>query len=96
MPRTQDSYNDDVIRALADLSGAVGAGFQKVYGEFAEVGDHLSKVDREFLKMDSRFENVDHELQEIRGQLDRIETMILKDHERRLEAVEKKIGLPRG
>ena len=71
----QSSNNDKVLSALADLHEAVGTGFEGVHIKFAEVGDRFEKVDRQLL--------------EIRGQLDRIETIILKDHERRLEALEK-------
>lgn len=48
---------DKVLGALADLSEAVGGGFEKVHKEFAAA-----------------------------------EAIILKDHERRLEALERKVG----
>lgn len=72
------SENDEVLLALADLSGAVGRGFDKVHHELSDVTDRFDKVDRQLF--------------EIRGRLDSIETIILRDHSRRIEALERRVG----
>ena len=77
--KENNSEQERVLNALADLSGAVGKGFDRVHERFSEVGDRFNKVDQQLLEM--------------RGQLDRIESMILRDHEERLHAIEEKLGL---
>ena len=52
------------------------------------VGDRFDSVD-------GRFDAVDHRLTDMDQKLDRIEAIILKDHERRLEQLERKIGITR-
>ncbi len=79
MTENNSEAQDRVLYALADLSGAVGKGFDRVHERFAEVGDRFNKVDRQLLEM--------------RGQLDRIESMILRDHEERLHVIEEKLRL---
>ena len=106
--------HDPVLLALADLSAAVGAGFERVDERFVEVDDHLNKIDRGLLGVDDRFGKLDgrlvtidnrlgklenglvdvhSDLATIHGQLDRIEAIILKNHEERLHMLEGKLGL---
>lgn len=66
-----------MLGALADLSEAVGKGFER--------------VDKNFTEVHGRFELGDRQMLEIRNQLDRIESMILKDHDRRIRSLEQKL-----
>ncbi|MEK9173127.1 MAG: hypothetical protein AAB594_00955 [Patescibacteria group bacterium] len=71
------SNDDDVLHALSDLSEAIGVRFDKVDASLHGTYDRFEKIDRQLLEM--------------RGQLDRIETIVLHDHERRIESLEKQV-----
>ena len=78
--------NEAILSTLADMNEAIGARFDRVDERFAE-------VDRRFDKVDQRFNSVDQELAHILERLNRIEDHILQEHARRLEALERKVGL---
>jgi len=48
-----------------------------------------------FDKVDKRFDRVDKRLVDLQDQINRIETYILQDHQRRLETIEHKLGIER-
>ncbi len=77
---------DEILDTLNGLVGAVGSRFDKVDAGF-------EKVDVRFDKIDEKLADHDMELSEIRQQLDRIENSILAEHARRIEALERKVGL---
>ena len=59
------------------------------------ISDLTGAVGSRFDKIDERFDKVDEQFTDIRAQLSRIEGIILKDHERRLEQLERKVGIAR-
>lgn len=48
-----------------------------------------------FDKVDERFDRVDAKLEDLQMQINRIEAYILRDHEKRLETIERKLGIGR-
>ncbi|HEY4475514.1 MAG TPA: hypothetical protein VJB92_02205 [Candidatus Paceibacterota bacterium] len=52
-------------------------------------------VEAGFDKVDKRFDRVDKRLVDLQEQINRIETYILQDHQRRLETIEHKLGIER-
>lgn len=48
-----------------------------------------------FDKVDTRFDRVDKRLDDLQDQITRIETYILRDHQQRLETIERKLGIER-
>ncbi len=75
--------DDEILETLTGLTDAVGSRFDKIDGRF----DKMEKRDAEFRG------DTDQQFSEIRGQLDRIEHSILEEHARRIEALERKIGI---
>ena len=59
------------------------------------ISDLTGAVGSRFDKVDERFDKVDERLNSMDQKLDRIESIILKDHERRLEQLERKAGIAR-
>jgi DNA-binding FrmR family transcriptional regulator len=76
---------DEILETLNGLVGAVGSRLDRVDGEIKG-----SRKDLTELKGD-----MDHQFSEVREQLDRIEHLILEEHARRLEALERKAGIAR-
>ena len=75
--------NNEVLNTLADMNEAIGNKFDQAAEQTAEVRGDLN-----------RFENsVKNQFAEVRSQLDRIENSILEDHARRIEVIERKIGI---
>jgi len=79
LKKTMPKEQDDILNALADINEAVGKRFDR--------------LDEQFTEHRGRFDTVDHQLLEIRGQLERIEEIILKDHAKRIEILERKLGI---
>lgn len=75
------NFEDEILRALAGLSEAVGDGFRRVDKTLADHG--------------GRFDALDRDVGGLREKLDRIETLILKDHLTRIERLEERIGINR-
>lgn len=48
-----------------------------------------------FDKVYKRFDRVDARLDDLQAQITRIETYILRDHQQRLETIERKLGIGR-
>ncbi len=74
---TKDT-NEEILHTLADMNEAIGNNFEKVWAEFASVN--------------GRFDRVDQQLTHVIERLNRIEEVILQEHARRIEALERKIG----
>ena len=70
--------NEEILHTLADMNEAIGNNFEKVWAEFASVN--------------GRFDRVDQQLTHAIERLNRIENIVLQDHARRIEALERKIG----
>ncbi len=73
----------EILDTLAGLTGAVGSRFDKIDGRLEKLDHGVAELRGD---MDSQFVGV-------REQLDRIEHSILKEHARRIEALERKVGL---
>lgn len=71
--------DNEILETLAGFTGAVGSRFDKIDGRFDKIDEKLVEHDQQ--------------LSEIRQQLDRIEHSILEEHSRRIEALERKVGL---
>ena len=75
--------NKEILNTLADMNEAIGNKLDQAAEQTAEVRSDLN-----------RFENsVKNQFAEVRSQLDRIENSILEDHARRIEAIERRIGI---
>ena len=66
---------------IDELAKAVGLGFDG--------------VEKRFDLVDKRFDKVDARLEDLQSQIHRIETYILRDHQQRLETIERKMGISR-
>ena len=54
------------------------------------IGNRFDKIDRNIMETRS---DADSQFSEIRNQLDRIEHSILEEHARRIEVLERKVGI---
>ncbi len=82
MPK-DNTKEDEILDTLSGLTEAVGSGFDKV-------NNHLEKLDGEVAELRSDMNN---QFREVNAHLDRIEHSILEEHARRIEALERKVGL---
>lgn len=71
--------HEEILHTLADMNEAIGANFEKVWTEFADIRGRLDRNDQQ--------------LAHIIDRLNRIEQIILQEHARRIEALERKVGL---
>ncbi len=69
---------EEVLSAIGELAGAVGSGFEKV-------NDNLIEVKQEVKVLNKKVEGLQY-------QFDRLETYVIKDHERRLVVLEHGTG----
>ena len=82
MPRNH-TKEDEILDTLTGLTEVVGSGFDKV-------NTHLEKIDTEVAELRT---DMNDQLHEVNAHLDRIEHSILEEHARRIEALERKVGL---
>ena len=73
----------EILETLVGLTGAVGSRFDKIDG-------HLEKLDLGVVELHG---DMDRQFADMRSQLDRVEHLILEEHARRLEALERSVGI---
>lgn len=81
----KNTKEDEILESLSGLTEAVGSRFDKIDDRFGKLDQNVFELRGD---MDSQFVGV-------REQLDRIEHSILEEHARRIEALERKIGITR-
>lgn len=81
--------NEEVIHTLADMNEAIGNRFDQVGEQIGEVRGDLNRLEN---SVRNQFTEVNGQLTEVRSQLDRIEHIILEDHARRIDALERQIS----
>jgi len=77
----KDVTNGQILSAIEQLAEATGLGFERV-------NDRLDILD-------GRMSGLDKRMDDLQYQFNRLETYILRDHDRRLETLEHKMGIKR-
>ena len=85
MPHEKNK-EDEILDTLTGLTEAVGSRFDKIDRRF-------DKVDGELHVVNTRLDEVNGRLDTMNTQLERIEHSILEEHSRRIEALERKVGM---
>lgn len=91
MPPKQNK-EEEILQALGGLTEAVGSRFDKVDDNLGEIRKDATALRGD---MNDQFRGVYRDLEQMKDQLDRIESSILNEHAKRLEALERKVGLAR-
>ncbi len=84
---------DEILDTLTGLTEAVGSGFDKMNSRLDRVDETLTHHDQQLSHIDGRLGAIDNRLDIMQSQLERIEHSILEEHARRIEALERKVGL---
>ncbi len=87
--------NEEILHTLADINEAIGTNFEKVWAEFTNVNRRLDGIDQRFIEVDQRLTGIDQQLAHVIERLNRIEEVILQEHARRIEALERQISATR-
>ncbi len=77
--KNKEVTNFQILTAIGELSQAVGSKFERVDFRFDEVAHEFKRVHRE--------------LGDLQYQITRVESLLLQNHEKRIKAIEQKLGL---